>query len=645
MQPMMRSEILPAPSVPFPGIPGLQDGSGAIVWVETLASQGACAYPITPSTPMGVGFEAEAAAGKRNAWGEPLAFFEPESEHSSASACEGFALGGGRITNFTSGQGLVLMKEVLHVIAGKRLPCVFHVAARALSWHALNIHAGHDDIFAVIDAGWGVLFARNAQEAADLALIARAAAERSQTPFFVVQDGFITSHTLETLSLPEPELVRELLGPPDGLNALMDPSQPLQSGTVQNQDAYMRGRIAQRVYARSAAPAVTDAMERYAALTGRCYRPVDAYRADDADLLLVCLGSMARTAEVACDHARERGLRAGVVHLTALRPFFGAEVARRLWRAKAVAVIERLDAPLHQSNPLCTEVKAALCDGAGLREGYPGIGRLPAVYEGVAGLGGREVTVGMLEAAFLHLAQHPVEPRSFVLGVHAGGALTSRPEPPPEGYVLRGHSVGGFGSVATNKLLADLLWRLLGVRIRAWPHYGSEKKGMPTTYFLQLSDRPPRAQCEPSAVDFVAVHTPRAFEAGDPLRGLRDGGCLYVQAAAATEDELRAALPPHVLARAKRLCIVGLDALRIARDLAPRPDLVQRFQGVALVGAFLRASPLAAPLRSRETELWDTVSRAVFDQFGRHGKEVAAANLEAVRRGFDEAVLLGEVRR
>ncbi len=148
-----------------------------VVWVETHVTQGACAYPITSSTTMGGGYQAEVANGKRNLWGEELAFIEPESEHSAASTCEGFAVSGGRVTNFTSGQGLILMKEVLYTISGKRLPVVFHIGARALTSQALNVHTGHDDVYGVADCGWGVLFARNAQEAGDLALICRRTAQ------------------------------------------------------------------------------------------------------------------------------------------------------------------------------------------------------------------------------------------------------------------------------------------------------------------------------------------------------------------------------------------------------------------------------------------------------------------------------------
>src|SRR5437762_11477797 len=182
----------------YPGMPTTCDGAEAVVHVEIHVAQAAGAYPITSSTTMGGGFNAAVMNGGKNLWGDSLMFFEPESEHSAASVCEGFAVAGGRVTNFTSGQGLVLMKEVLYTISGKRLPVVMNIGARALTSQGLNVHAGHDDVMSVADCGWGMLFARNAQEAGDLCLICRRAAEASQTPFFNVQDGFLTTHTVET---------------------------------------------------------------------------------------------------------------------------------------------------------------------------------------------------------------------------------------------------------------------------------------------------------------------------------------------------------------------------------------------------------------------------------------------------------------
>src|SRR5215472_16016106 len=219
------------PKFQYPGIPTTCDGAEAIVWVETRISQGSGAYPITSSTTMGGGFNQAVSNGVPNLWGDQLVFMEPESEHSAATFCEGFAVAGGRVTNFTSGQGLVLMKEVLYTISGKRLPMVFNIGARALTSQGLNLHAGHDDIMSVADCGWGMLLARNAQEAGDFALIARRSAEASQTPFFNVQDGFLTTHTVETARLPESAFMKEYIGSPaERLINLMDPANPMMSG-------------------------------------------------------------------------------------------------------------------------------------------------------------------------------------------------------------------------------------------------------------------------------------------------------------------------------------------------------------------------------------------------------------------------------
>src|SRR5438876_4481645 len=234
---------------PYPGIPTTCDGAEAVVHVEIQISQAAGAYPITSSTTMGGGFNAAVMNGGKNLWGDLLMFFEPESEHSAATVCEACAVAARRVTNFTSGQGLVLMKEVLYTIAGKRLPVVMNIGARALTSQGLNVHADHDDVMSVADCGWGMIFGRNAQEAGDLCLIARRTAEATQTPFFNVQDGFLTMHTVETVRLPELEFMKEYIGDPKSkLVNLMDTANPMMSGVVQNQDSYMKGKIAQRWY-------------------------------------------------------------------------------------------------------------------------------------------------------------------------------------------------------------------------------------------------------------------------------------------------------------------------------------------------------------------------------------------------------------
>ncbi|MCS7270250.1 MAG: hypothetical protein NZ703_04130, partial [Gemmataceae bacterium] len=307
----------------YPGIPTTCDGAEAVVHVETHISQAAGAYPITSSTTMGGGFNAAVMNGMKNLWGDPLMFFEPESEHSAASICEGFAVAGGRVTNFTSGQGLVLMKEVLYTIAGKRLPVVMNIGARALTSQGLNVHAGHDDVMSVADCGWGMLFARNAQEAGDFCLICRRVAEATFTPFFNIQDGFLTTHTVETVRLPEPEFMKEYVGnPKEKLINLMDPANPLMSGVVQNQDSYMKGKIAQRWYYDRIVPALEEAFDEFARKTGRRYGFVEPYRCDDAEYILVGMGCYMETAKATVDYLRDKkGIAAGCLTVFVFRPF------------------------------------------------------------------------------------------------------------------------------------------------------------------------------------------------------------------------------------------------------------------------------------------------------------------------------------
>ena len=229
------------------------------------------------------------------------------------------------MTNFTSGQGFVLMKEVLYTIAGKRLPAVFNIGARALTSQGLNVHAGHDDVMSVADCGWGILFARNAQEAGDLCLIARRAAEASHTPFLNCQDGFLTTHTVESVRLIEPEFMREFIGAPsDKLMNLMDTANPMMSGVVQNQDSYMKGKIAQRWYYDQVEPALAEAFDEFYRNTGRRYNFVVPYRCEDAEYILVGMGCYMETAQTTVDWLRsEKGIRAGCLNVHCFRPFPG----------------------------------------------------------------------------------------------------------------------------------------------------------------------------------------------------------------------------------------------------------------------------------------------------------------------------------
>ncbi len=625
--------------IKFPGIKSTADGAAIIVWVETHITQGACAYPITSSTTMGAGYQAIIANGGKNIWGEEMAFIEPESEHSSASACEGFALAGGRVTNFTSGQGLVLMKEVLYTISGKRLPVVFQIGARALTSHALNVHAGHDDVMAVTDCGWGMLFARNAQETGDLALIARRAAEDTNTPFMNIMDGFLTTHTIENVLLPEPEMMELFVGKPqDKLVNMMDPYHPVMSGVVQNQDSYMKGKVAQRAYTDKVEQHLVAAMEEFYTLTGRKYGLISEYKMEDAEVAIVGLGSMIETAESAVDYLRkEKNIKAGIVHVTSFRPFPGKEIVEKLKNVKAISVLERMDNPLAESNPLTMEIKAAFADFAA--HDKENTIKIPAIYSGSAGLGSRDVRPDDIMAVVENMIKN--DKKYFALGIDHELALSTgeSTDVRTEGtFSMRGHSVGGYGSVTTNKVIATIVAELFDMYVQAYPKYGSEKKGLPTTYYLTVSPNRIKTHNELEFVEFVPLNDVNAFNLANPLKGLQPGGILFVQTPKTSPEEIWTDIPQWArkTTRENQITVYALDTVKIAKEVSSRPDLIQRMQGIVLLGIFLKATPFLERSGISEEQLMQGVEKSLRKYFSKRGEQVVQDNLNAVKRGFSE---------
>ena len=294
-------------SVKYPGSRAALDGNTAVIMCERESSDAAGAYPITPSTQMGEYWAEAAAAGHVNVSGRPLIFIEPEGEHAAAAVTAGMSMTGMRAANFSSGQGIAYMHESLYAATGKRLTYVLNIGARAMTKATLNVHAGHDDYHCVDDVGFFQMFAKNAQAAADLNVISHRVAELALTPGIIAQDGFLTTHLIESLMVPERALIAEYLGQPDDIidtptpaqkiiygetrrriPVLWDVDNPVMAGLVQNQDSYMQSVAAQRPFFFDHVQSLTDqAFEEYFALTGRRYSRVMTYRADDAEYLIV----------------------------------------------------------------------------------------------------------------------------------------------------------------------------------------------------------------------------------------------------------------------------------------------------------------------------------------------------------------------
>ena len=637
-----------AHTFPYPGTPGTGDGSDAISYVETRATDGAAAYPITSSTIMGQLYQVAVANGFRNVWDSPLAWLELESEHSSASACEGFALAGGRVTNFTSGQGLILMKEVLYTISGKRLPQVLNVGARALTSQALNVHAGHDDVMGVADCGWGILFAHSVQATADLCLIARRASEDSLTPMMNVQDGFLGTHTIENLNFPEDELIRKYLGASqDRIKAIFDPKTPLQIGVVQNQDAYMQGKIAQRFYYDKLPGLIETAMEEFYTLTGRQYHLVEPMGMEGAEYAIIAMGTLAETAASAIESVQERlGVKMGVVNVTCYRPFPAAQVARLIKDCKAVSVIERCDVPTMVDNPLTTDVEASLAKAVMGAAGFDKVEKIPYVFSGTGGLGSRDTTPGHVLAVVKNMMDGPEKGKTyFSLGIDHATSLPADIEPdvrPQGSFSVRAHSVGGFGSVTTNKVIATMLGDIFGFRVQAAPKYGSEKKGLPTnTYLTVIPKGKILTHCELQQVDFVPLMDPTTWHMGNPLVGLQDGGIVFQHTDETSPQQLWDSLPAYAqyFIKESGIQFYGVDTIEIARESCTHDSsLIQRFQGVVLLGVFLKVTPFQTDAGMSEEELFEHVRKPLKKYFGKRGDQVVEDNLDAVKRGYKQVM-------
>jgi len=698
MTTIFRTRRATQPEAPaWPGTLEAMDGSAAIVAMETAAGEAAGAYPITPSTQMGEGWAAAVAEGARNVNGRRLLFFEPEGEHAAAAVTAGMSMSGLRSANFSSGQGIAYMHESLYAAVGKRLTYVLNVAARAITKHALNVHAGHDDYHAVDDTGFFQLFAKDVQEAADLNLVAHRIAELSLNPGIIAQDGFLTSHVIESLRLPERAFIKAYLGDPaDRIDSptpaqrlvfgetrrripeMFDLDYPAMLGVVQNQDSYAQGVAAQRPFYFDHIVGLADqAFAEFARLTGRQYARVGGYLLDDAEYVIVGQGSVVSNAEAVADYLRGRKLAVGVLNLTMFRPFPADLVSRALAGKKGVVVLERTDQPLAVDPPLLREIRAAMSQAMengrvtrGTPEAHPGVlgvaaERVPDFYSGCFGLGSRDLQPGDIVAAVENMLPKGARRRQFYLGIDFIRAGTKIPKLQiwqekmldsypqigalslpsagninllPEGSTaVRIHSVGGWGAITMGKNLAMTAFELFGMHIKANPKYGSEKKGQPTTFYAVLSHEPVRLNCELKHVDVVLSPDPNVFRHSDPLAGLATGGVFVIQSDL-EPDAFWATLPaPARLAiRERKIRVFVLDAFKVAREEASDVELRYRMQGAAFLGAFFNTSPLLAREEATEERLFEGIRAQFKKKFGHRGAAVVEDNLRVIRRGFDE---------
>jgi pyruvate-ferredoxin/flavodoxin oxidoreductase len=684
----------------YPGVRVTANGNQLVSYhTETRIADGGVFYPITPSTEGGELYQQAYAEGKLNVFGHNTIAVEAEGEHAAQGGAIAYSVCGKRVVNYTSGQGVVYGVEQYYHAPGKCSTMVLEVAARALTKHALNVHCGHDDIYGALDTGWIMVFGKDAQQTADHALILRRVTELSLTPGMNIQDGFLTSHLERTFYKHEAELIRRFLGSPDDIidcptesqrilfgpkrrrvPQMIDLTNPVLLGPVQNQEHYMQGVVARRNnFTEQILDFLEDAYREFGQFTGRQYGLVTQYKTDDADTVFVSLGSAAENIEAAVDYLREhRQARLGSIHLNVIRPFPEAAVVSALAGKKNVIVLERTDEPMAGDNPMGRDIRTALNKALQGEAGLPALSaeQMPRLFSGVYGLGSRdfrpEHTIGAYEFVTAGRARKDGKRAAdgvsfFVLGVDHPYEVKSNDAPSllPEGAIaVRFHSVGGWGAITTGKNLGaiigdfnDFLYERdkvvdeLGnpkeiIHVSANPKYGSEKKGAPTAYFMVAAPERIRVNCDLRHVTVVLCCDPKAFTHTNPLDGMSEGGCLVWESEEEGEQAWeRLPLWARQQIIEKKIRVFTLPGFVIARNATDRADLQLRMQGNAFLGAFFAVSPLLQEFRISQEQFKEVVHRQYVKKFGRLGDAVVKSNMEVMTQGFERVreIRVGEL--
>jgi pyruvate-ferredoxin/flavodoxin oxidoreductase len=678
----------------YPGVRVTCNGNALVAQhVETRITEGGVFYPITPSTEGGEIYQGSYAQGELNVWGQQKIAVETEGEHAAQGGATAFAVAGRRTVNFTSGQGIVYAMEQYYHAPGKFSTMVLEVGARALTKHALNVHCGHDDFYAALDTGWTMIVSKDAQQAADQAIILRKVNELALNPGMNIQDGMLTTHSERTYLAPEAALLREFLGGSDDMidcptpaqrelfgakrrrvPEMMDLKNPILLGPVQNQEHHMNGVVARRNnFNEPILQFLQDAYAEFGRLTGRQYGLITEYKTADAETVFVSLGCAADNIEAGCDYLREqRNVSVGSIHINVLRPFPEAAVINALRGKKNVIILERTDEGMAGDNPLARDIRVAL-GKANEATKYPAHAGLPALtpeetprlFRASYGIGSRdfrpEHTLGACEYALGQTRRKDGRGAAdgetyFTLGIDHPYSVISKDCPSllPEGAIaVRFHSIGGWGMITTGKNLGEIVGEfgdLIKQRdhevdedgrlkeklfIMANPKYGSEKKGAPTNYYLTVAPDQIKVNCELNHVDVVLCCDPKAFTHTNPLEGIKKGGCLVWESSDSPETAWRR-IPPQYrnFVRDNNIRVYILPGFDIAKKATSRSDLQLRMQGNSFLGAFFRVSPFLQQHRISEEQFHATVKKQYQKKFGRFGDDVVTSNMTVMIEGF-----------
>ncbi len=380
----------------------LSGGQAVAVAMKQINPDVVAAYPITPQTPIIETFAQFVADGKVD-----TELIDVESEHSALSAVVGASAAGARAMTATASQGLALMAEIVYVASGSRLPIVMAISNRALS-APINIHCDHTDSMFLRDAGWIQIYSENAQEAYDNTLIALKVAENKNvlTPAMVMQDGFITSHSVQNVKILDDKTVKKFVGKYNPIYPLLNIRKPITVGPLDLFDYFFEHKYQQAEALENSKKIIKQVDKEFYSLTGRKYNFIEKYKTNDADHIIVVLSSTAGTAKMTVDNLRKKGKKVGLLKIRVVRPFPNEEISKALSRAKSVAVLDRSTSYGNYS-PIFTEVRSALYS----------LNKKPDLYNHIYGIGGRNIGIDDIEKVFLDLIKGSISDRINYIGL------------------------------------------------------------------------------------------------------------------------------------------------------------------------------------------------------------------------------------
>jgi pyruvate-ferredoxin/flavodoxin oxidoreductase len=599
------------------------DGNQAAAHVSYMFSEVAAIYPITPSSTMAEYVDEWAAAGRKNIFGETVLVQEMQSEGGAAGAVHGSLQAGALTSTYTASQGLLLMIPNMYKIAGEQLPCVFHVSARTLASHALSIFGDHQDVMSVRQTGFAMLCEGSVQEVMDLAGVAHLSTIKSSIPFVNFFDGFRTSHEIQKIEVMDQDDLAPLLDQ-DALarfrKRAMSPQAPVSRGMAENGDVFFQHREASNTAYANVADVVEEYMNHISEITGRKYGLFNYYGAEDAERVIIAMGSVTQAAQEAIDFLVEKGEKVGLVAVHLYRPFsakhFLAAVPKT---AKRIAVLDRTKEPGATGEPLFLDVK----------ECFYGKADAPLIVGGRYGLASKDTTPAQIIGVFENLAL-PTPKDHFTVGIVDDVTFTSLPLPEEVAlgdkstFEAKFYGLGADGTVGANKNSVKIIGDNTNKYCQAYFAYDSKKSGGFTCSHLRFGDAPIRSTYLVNTPNFVACHVQAYLHMYDVTRGLRDNGTFLLNTIWEGEE-----LAKNLPAKVKKyfadhnITVYYINATKIAQEIG----LGNRTNTI-LQSAFFRITEVIPVDLAVEQ-----MKKFIVKSYGKKGQDVVDKNYAAVDRG------------